>query len=687
MYNGEKQKHYLDAVLLWRSKNIGKGDLIFIIDGQQRITTILIFIKAVADFLHSNHLKQQYILNSYDVNTKDSTENFKISHSTNDSKEFEHFMNEKRDSKNKFYDIYKCFSLLIKKDFDQNLNEHDFLNILRRIYFTRIEIDADEDPQLIFEKINGSSLVLTTAEKIKNYLLMSINDEKKLEKYFNDYWKPIEQRLDKDLNVFINIYVMYKCLTNVNENQVYEKLKEVIKTNDQKTNALEELLFLCNYYQQAKGAEKCEFNSNITNIFWWIKQISLKTLLPLIFALLNDYKKEKISLVELEKIFTVILVFALRKKIINDSKNFNKMFTNIYKRVKDKYAYSNFLKGFKEILFSDKNMVNDKEIEDELRKNNVYKNNKQKLLIILLLIELKLFSKEKIVINEDIQIEHIMPQNIAKWKEEDEYLYNDEMHEKNVNKLGNMSLTGINQKLSNSKFSIKKEEIKIRGTRFHTLWEPVINSPKWTEDEINKRTDESVKIVLQQLSIDKYKIKNSEINSEKINRNISDNSIRKDEENLVNKTYKSDLKKVKNWNNKRLYNVIEREIGTIKTSNADEDFDISENLTFKKFTSCKIVQVDILEKKYKVDSMIQAIMTILKYLHDNYYNVLDNESNLNKYLSKDSDLVLRPEKILGTNIYFGSEYNNNEKMRRVRIIAEKCNVYLTQIKLKGYREK
>ena len=38
-----------------------------------------------------------------------------------------------------------------------------------------IRLDADDDPQLIFESLNSTGLDLSEADKIRNYLLMSLS--------------------------------------------------------------------------------------------------------------------------------------------------------------------------------------------------------------------------------------------------------------------------------------------------------------------------------------------------------------------------------------------------------------------------------------------------------------------------------------------------------------------------------
>lgn len=59
----------------------------------------------------------------------------------------------------------------------QQLTFDNLLDAVEHLQIISIELDADDDAQLIFESLNSTGLALTEADKIRNYLLMSLTAE------------------------------------------------------------------------------------------------------------------------------------------------------------------------------------------------------------------------------------------------------------------------------------------------------------------------------------------------------------------------------------------------------------------------------------------------------------------------------------------------------------------------------
>ena len=87
----------------------------------------------------------------------------------------------------------------------QEFSFDDLLNTIERLQIITIELDNNDDAQLIFESLNSTGLALTEADKIRNYLLMSLSPEEQ-QQCFKDYWQKIDLALTAQkmgLNIFI----------------------------------------------------------------------------------------------------------------------------------------------------------------------------------------------------------------------------------------------------------------------------------------------------------------------------------------------------------------------------------------------------------------------------------------------------------------------------------------------------
>lgn len=69
-----------------------------------------------------------------------------------------------------------------------------------------ITLDPTDDAQLIFESLNSTGLDLSEADKIRNFVLMNLDQERQ-ELYYDKYWNAIELNTDYQVSNFIRFYL------------------------------------------------------------------------------------------------------------------------------------------------------------------------------------------------------------------------------------------------------------------------------------------------------------------------------------------------------------------------------------------------------------------------------------------------------------------------------------------------
>lgn len=155
------------------------------IDGQQRLTIISLLllagIKAVKDGAIEIS-KESKIDEAYEVFLKakfcNSERKIKLVPIENDRIAYDKIFNEEDsfDEDSKVTRNYRHFyDLLTRKP--QALSFDQLLDAIERLQIISIELDSDDDVQFIFESLNSTGLALTEADKIRNYLLMSLTPE------------------------------------------------------------------------------------------------------------------------------------------------------------------------------------------------------------------------------------------------------------------------------------------------------------------------------------------------------------------------------------------------------------------------------------------------------------------------------------------------------------------------------
>lgn len=159
-------------------ENSGKSEEEYIIDGQQRITTVSLLFLAIYQKLNA---KSE--LNS--ILFIDDTDEPKLKLNLDDSKAYQRLFNTNELNIN-------------GSKITENLNTQelsDLLNALDYLKIMLVNIGYSEDPQKIFESLNSTGVDLTEGDKIRNFILMNERIDEQ-QTCFKNYWRPIEQNVE-----------------------------------------------------------------------------------------------------------------------------------------------------------------------------------------------------------------------------------------------------------------------------------------------------------------------------------------------------------------------------------------------------------------------------------------------------------------------------------------------------------
>lgn len=507
MQSGDK--HFLGTIVFMAARSGGFAlQEYVIIDGQQRLTTLMLVLKALSvvakdvgdDCYHE--IEEQYLHNKY----CDEEFKVKLKPIKSDNNQFLLLLGDMLDEMDEDTHIYHNF-ILCKGRFDRwaekGITPSQVLDALTKLEIVEIVLTkGEDDPQVIFESINSTGLDLSNADLIRNYLLMNADDQEKL---YENYWLYIEKTLRNkmdysNLDAFFMQYIVYKTSKPINSRQLYHGFVKLFKDSGY---SQESILKELRYYAEIFGAfvyGNDKYSKRINKLLYRLRVLNQTTCYPFLLHVFDDYHQGIINEETVEKILQFILSYLLRRMVCGVPSNtlrglFTYLYNRIFKVVSNKQKYYETLNKFLFTVSSKDVIPSAAEFERALQKANVYGNN---ALCRFLLLDIENGDGKEILQAENLTIEHIMPQTLsADWRH-----IRPEEHEEYLHTLGNLSVTGYNSELSNKSFPEKQEIIR-ENSKAVVLNSDVLDKESWNIADIQARAKRLAGIIMARYSIER----------------------------------------------------------------------------------------------------------------------------------------------------------------------------------------
>lgn len=457
--------HFIGSVVYFKPNNspVTSVPELLVIDGQQRLTTVSLLLLALVHFLKHNpsiHLGNESweeIYDTYIVNRhrKDSSR-LKLSLTKKDRETYGRLVDEIELEADYSRHIAENYYFFVEKI--QGHNVHSVYYGIKKLIIVDVILERDKDnPQLIFESLNSTGLDLSQADLIRNYVLMGQPAEKQRELY-EKYWYPMEQRFGENIDSlgwFIRDYLTMMEASIPRIGHVYEAYKRFLPSKkgfDSVEEAVKSLHRYAKYYVRIALIK--EQDPVLLKRFKEITKLKVDTSFPFLLAVYNDYEGGRISKEEISEIVTIVINYVFRRAVCGIPTNsLNKTFATIYKQIKHD-AYLESVKAAFLLMDGYRRFPTDAEFAKELQIKDVYNFRLRNYL----LESLENWNKRELVNAENYTIEHILPQNpnlSLQWQAElgDEW---ENVKEKYLHTLGNLTLTGYNSELSDRSFGDKK---------------------------------------------------------------------------------------------------------------------------------------------------------------------------------------------------------------------------------------
>ena len=513
LHGSERKSHFFGSIV--SSIQSGTEDR-FIIDGQQRITTVSLLLIAMVNARKANEIGaednklvdkifKRYLVDEYQEDER----KVKLKPIKKDMQAFDALLYLPKEQHIKESNVTRNYEFFYDKVVRSSLTIDELFDTIKKLEVINIKLDEDDDPQLIFESLNSTGLDLSEADKIRNYLLMSLAPSEQDDLYTR-FWNPIEENTKYDPTPFVRDYLTMKQGKIGRIDKIYFIFKEYAEKEI--TNRAELLENMHHYAKLYSQIDDCTMLSEKVNLrLKQVRTLDSTVAYPFYMAFFDYATTVSMSEEEICKVLDVTESYWARRIICNLPSNaLNKVFSTLHRDVlnyiakepqgEPKPSYVDVLvyillkKGRSSVFPSDS------EVKKDFKTREVYKIPSNARMFILERLENRDNNERHEVVKQltekTISIEHIMPQTLSeKWKQA---LGNDweRIHQQYLHTMSNLTLTGYNSQYSNLSFAEKRDMEKGFKDSAFRLNNYVKSCEVWTENELIVRQNDLLDVFL-----------------------------------------------------------------------------------------------------------------------------------------------------------------------------------------------
>ncbi|GAA7379937.1 DUF262 domain-containing protein [Helicobacter pylori] len=493
-----KKTHFMGSItyilhLIDDEKSLRQLQEFVIIDGQQRITTLMLLLKAIETKIQNEEIKKEIdnLLNLIG-------QRLRLKPIKSDKEAFDLVM------QNRSHEIqgvshirqnYKFFTKALEHYLSKGYRIEEIYGAFLRLKIVAIGLElGEDDPQVVFESINATGVQLKGLDLIRNYLMMGENSDRQKHLY-ETYWVPLEDWLgERDLNDFIKTYlrIYFEDRFKEDEREVYYALKDHHRENfpNDIQGLMSDMREYGRIYQIFLDRDHHFLDrgdpQQLANLRLRVKElikIKFGVAKPFVLRCARDFEEGKLDYENFHEILQILISYFVRRSVCGDSTpTLTRVLYSLYRQLENVSADA--LKRYLGKSTGQAAFPNDDKIKAAFAVRNAYAANQVCKFILL---EIEKLNNAEPPKEEDLEVEHFYPKTpTQEWRDRvgDYFTFEQDY----LNNFGNLTLSGQNQKLSNKSYEAKIALME-EYSSLHLNDYFINNTHSWGIEEVKNRSE------------------------------------------------------------------------------------------------------------------------------------------------------------------------------------------------------
>ncbi|MDA8371797.1 MAG: DUF262 domain-containing protein [Nocardiopsaceae bacterium] len=502
LFDGNRSPHFLGSIVLAPGELSAAGfNRWLVVDGQQRLTSLMLAFCALRDHLASfdgkaaDRIHRRCLVNEF----KEGRDHYRLLPTQADRQAFLDCVdgNPTAGGADKVGHAYRFFKTkLARANADAEYAQRIESVLCGRLSVVEIIAEKGDNVYRIFKSLNDTGVRLTQTDLLRNYIFMRLPHQG--EDVYDRIWFPLQDMLGpENLELLVWLDLVIRGSDKVKQTEISQeqqnRLDEVVDVGgeDALRGELEELSRRGRLLRRILDPEQdtTELRGPLVRLKEWGGQ----TTYPMTLHLLDLLDRGESTVAEVAEALGYVESFLVRRMLcVVPTNNLNRIFNSAPKELETDRpvpeAVHRYLSGERRYWPSDT------ELRESIRRRPFYWSGRpgQRLFVLRRLEESYDASEPVDFAKAKLTIEHIMPQTATEeWLERLAEEVTDEegpqqLHGLLLHTLGNLTLTAENAHLSNHPFHRKQEIFEHSALRMNR---EIADAPNWGKKQILARAD------------------------------------------------------------------------------------------------------------------------------------------------------------------------------------------------------